>query len=63
MISTKLKVFFIISKKLKTKKKNSNHSVNRGLARFGQKKLEFKCTEKIKALTLEFFQLNRSRPV
>ena len=34
------------------------HPVNRGLARSGQKKPEFKRAEKIKTLTLEFFWLN-----
>ena len=70
MISIKLNVFFIISKKVKTKKnknKNSGHSVNhelarsgRGLARSEPKKPKFKRTGKTKVLTLKFFRLNES---
>ena len=59
MVSIKLKIFFIISKKLKTKKKNPGHPVNRELARSEPKKPRFKWARKIKALTLKFFQLNR----
>ena len=62
----KLKVFFIINKKLKTKKKNLDHRINRGLAwsdrglaRSRSKKSEFKQIRKIKILTLNFFWLNR----
>ena len=66
MISIKLNVFFIISKKLKTKKKkNFGPPVNRGLARsgrglarFGPKKPGFKRAEKSKDLTLKFSRLN-----
>ena len=65
MISIKIECIFIISKKLKTKKKKSDHPVNRGLARsdyglirFGSKKFEFKRIEKTKDLILKFFRLN-----
>ena len=61
----KLNVFFIISKKLKTKKKNPGHPVNRGLARSGRglirsgpKKPGFRRAGKTKDLTLKIFRLN-----